>query len=326
MKCETFAATVPPQRSSNECKTCEKSISHLAASRGLANWVTRVSRFGDQRSTRDNSIFIWRQRCQFHVKVLPESWHTELLVNDSNSLVNSSTVCKLVNNDVTRERAWNKIQVEESTWWAICSDHVTLNGHRLVFDWKIKVGPPWAVDRLHCAAHPFNSAAIDCQFSLFSFSCLTRGKDSAYGHPLYLAVAAAAAAASSSLPAAQCGTSRLVGGAPASPVPSRRQARKGGQIRFTHEQSSQLEKTFASQRYLTPGQRTLLANKLALTERQVHTAPSPGHHKFTFDFFLGGGRPIKIESNFIFPPKKKHSFQGEMKLAKFIEWKLFLKK
>ena len=57
------------------------------------------------------------------------------------------------------------------------------------------------------------------------------------------------------------------------PVPSirlgRRHGRKGGQIRFTHHQSSQLEETFASQRYLTPGQRRSLANRLALTERQV---------------------------------------------------------
>jgi Homeodomain len=126
------------------------------------------------------------------------------------------------------------------------------------------------------------------------FSWVTRGKRTAYRHPLYLAaVAAAAAAASSSLPAAHCGTSRLVGGAPASPVPSRRQARKGGQVRFTHEQSSELEKTFASQRYLTPGQRTLLANKLALTERQVHR-PSPGQHKLRDLLIFGLSKSNRI--------------------------------
>lgn len=45
--------------------------------------------------------------------------------------------------------------------------------------------------------------------------------------------------------------------------------RKGGQIRFTHRQSHHLEETFNSTRYLTPGQRRTLANRLSLTERQV---------------------------------------------------------
>lgn len=45
--------------------------------------------------------------------------------------------------------------------------------------------------------------------------------------------------------------------------------RKGGQIRFTHRQSQQLEETFNTTRYLTPSQRRALAGRLALTERQV---------------------------------------------------------
>ena len=54
-------------------------------------------------------------------------------------------------------------------------------------------------------------------------------------------------------------------------------SRKGGQIRFTQEQSSQLEKTFLLQRYLTPAQRRSLANRLALTERQVSFNPSQSY-------------------------------------------------
>ena len=62
---------------------------------------------------------------------------------------------------------------------------------------------------------------------------------------------------------------------------NRRHGRKGGQIRFTQQQSSQLEETFASQRYLTPGQRRSLANRLALTERQVGNPIS--HKLFSFE-------------------------------------------
>ena len=52
-------------------------------------------------------------------------------------------------------------------------------------------------------------------------------------------------------------------------LPVLQTTRKGGQIRFTHRQSHHLEETFNSNRYLTPGQRRTLANRLSLTERQV---------------------------------------------------------
>ncbi|XP_015923270.1 hematopoietically-expressed homeobox protein hhex [Parasteatoda tepidariorum] len=47
--------------------------------------------------------------------------------------------------------------------------------------------------------------------------------------------------------------------------------RKGGQIRFTSEQTGKLEKTFSEQKYLSPTERKRLASLLTLTERQVKT-------------------------------------------------------
>ncbi|GFY54784.1 hematopoietically-expressed homeobox protein HHEX [Trichonephila inaurata madagascariensis] len=47
--------------------------------------------------------------------------------------------------------------------------------------------------------------------------------------------------------------------------------RKGGQIRFTSEQTGKLEKTFSEQKYLSPTERKRLASSLRLTERQVKT-------------------------------------------------------
>jgi homeobox protein HEX len=45
--------------------------------------------------------------------------------------------------------------------------------------------------------------------------------------------------------------------------------RKGGQVRFSNDQSTELEKKFDSQKYLTPPERKKLAKALQLTERQV---------------------------------------------------------
>ena len=45
--------------------------------------------------------------------------------------------------------------------------------------------------------------------------------------------------------------------------------RKGGQVRFSNDQSTELEKKFESQKYLTPPERKKLAKSLQLTERQV---------------------------------------------------------
>lgn len=46
--------------------------------------------------------------------------------------------------------------------------------------------------------------------------------------------------------------------------------RKGGQVRFTANQTDALEKRFNSNKYLSPEDRRLLADSLKLTDRQVH--------------------------------------------------------
>jgi homeobox protein HEX len=47
------------------------------------------------------------------------------------------------------------------------------------------------------------------------------------------------------------------------------QKRKGGQIRFTNEQTDSLEQKFDSHKYLSPQERKKLAKSLGLSERQV---------------------------------------------------------
>nr|XP_008200842.1 PREDICTED: hematopoietically-expressed homeobox protein hhex isoform X2 [Tribolium castaneum]XP_015838062.1 PREDICTED: hematopoietically-expressed homeobox protein hhex isoform X2 [Tribolium castaneum]XP_015838067.1 PREDICTED: hematopoietically-expressed homeobox protein hhex isoform X2 [Tribolium castaneum] len=47
--------------------------------------------------------------------------------------------------------------------------------------------------------------------------------------------------------------------------------RKGGQVRFTANQTDALEKRFTSHKYLSPEDRKLLAESLKLTDRQVKT-------------------------------------------------------
>ena len=47
--------------------------------------------------------------------------------------------------------------------------------------------------------------------------------------------------------------------------------RKGGQVRFSNDQTIELEKKFESQKYLSPPERKRLAKLLQLTERQVKT-------------------------------------------------------
>lgn len=47
--------------------------------------------------------------------------------------------------------------------------------------------------------------------------------------------------------------------------------RKGGQIRFTSQQTKNLEARFASSKYLSPEERRHLALQLKLTDRQVKT-------------------------------------------------------
>ncbi|GAU94059.1 hypothetical protein RvY_05900 [Ramazzottius varieornatus] len=47
--------------------------------------------------------------------------------------------------------------------------------------------------------------------------------------------------------------------------------RKGGQVRFSNDQTIDLEKKFKSQKYLTPAERKKLAKTLTLSERQIKT-------------------------------------------------------
>ncbi|XP_059476565.1 hematopoietically-expressed homeobox protein HHEX-like [Neocloeon triangulifer] len=47
--------------------------------------------------------------------------------------------------------------------------------------------------------------------------------------------------------------------------------RKGGQVRFSSQQSALLERKFKEQQYLSPEQRRQLAETLSLTERQIKT-------------------------------------------------------
>ena len=47
--------------------------------------------------------------------------------------------------------------------------------------------------------------------------------------------------------------------------------RKGGQIRFTNEQTVTLENQFEHQKYLSPTERKKISLELGLTERQIKT-------------------------------------------------------
>lgn len=58
--------------------------------------------------------------------------------------------------------------------------------------------------------------------------------------------------------------------------------RKGGQVRFSNDQTIELEKKFETQKYLSPPERKRLAKMLQLSERQVS---APG----AWDGLLGAG-------------------------------------
>lgn len=51
--------------------------------------------------------------------------------------------------------------------------------------------------------------------------------------------------------------------------------RKGGQVRFSNDQTIELEKKFETQKYLSPPERKRLAKMLQLSERQVRSSPHP---------------------------------------------------
>lgn len=50
--------------------------------------------------------------------------------------------------------------------------------------------------------------------------------------------------------------------------------RKGGQVRFSNDQTIELEKKFDTQKYLSPPERKRLAKMLQLSERQVGSTPT----------------------------------------------------
>ena len=52
--------------------------------------------------------------------------------------------------------------------------------------------------------------------------------------------------------------------------------RKGGQVRFSNDQTIELEKKFETQKYLSPPERKRLAKMLQLSERQVSRAAGRG--------------------------------------------------
>lgn len=51
--------------------------------------------------------------------------------------------------------------------------------------------------------------------------------------------------------------------------------RKGGQVRFSNDQTVELEKKFETQKYLSPPERKRLAKMLQLSERQVRAQTPP---------------------------------------------------
>lgn len=53
--------------------------------------------------------------------------------------------------------------------------------------------------------------------------------------------------------------------------------RKGGQVRFSNDQTIELEKKFETQKYLSPPERKRLAKMLQLSERQVSPCPPLGN-------------------------------------------------
>ena len=65
--------------------------------------------------------------------------------------------------------------------------------------------------------------------------------------------------------------------------------RKGGQVRFSNDQTLELEKKFENQKYLSPPERKKLAKLLQLSERQVSRA---GH----FNAFHAAGECIDDRS------------------------------
>lgn len=67
--------------------------------------------------------------------------------------------------------------------------------------------------------------------------------------------------------------------------------RKGGQVRFSNDQTIELEKKFETQKYLSPPERKRLAKMLQLSERQVSPCPPLGNCTPSPRSCLGAGGP-----------------------------------
>lgn len=74
--------------------------------------------------------------------------------------------------------------------------------------------------------------------------------------------------------------------------------RKGGQVRFTPQQTQSLERRFANHKYLSPEDRKQLAAQLKLTDRQVGSTlrrPTSERYTFMFSFRCRSKHGFKID-------------------------------
>lgn len=100
--------------------------------------------------------------------------------------------------------------------------------------------------------------------------------------------------------------------------------RKGGQVRFSNDQTIELEKKFETQKYLSPPERKRLAKMLQLSERQVKTwfqnrrakwrrlkqeNPQGGKRDLEDDSPAGRKGDEMTESSGIQTPEHRHSVQ-----------------
>lgn len=96
------------------------------------------------------------------------------------------------------------------------------------------------------------------------------------------------------------------------------QRKKGGQVRFSNEQTVELEKTFDKQKYLSPPERKNLAKMLQLSERQIKTWFQNRRAKW---------RRLKQEGKTAEddePVDKKRDFQDDTNVEKTNNWSIFM--
>lgn len=78
-------------------------------------------------------------------------------------------------------------------------------------------------------------------------------------------------------------------------VQKTQQKRKGGQIRFTNEQTDVLEQTFVAHKYLSNNERKKLAKSLSLSERQVGIFKNPVE---PYELVVFGLQTLKMKTIF----------------------------